>query len=101
MSEILGAAHLVKWRTGSEGRVAQLKHRYGWDRTLLDGLDGARTWCGFGVLAHNSVKISALIAAKTSPATAKKATSAHRAASPRRDTGPPGPPPPSTTDLAA
>jgi transposase, IS5 family len=24
---------LVKWRTGSKGRISHLKHRYGWDRT--------------------------------------------------------------------
>jgi transposase, IS5 family len=39
---------LVKWRTGSEGRISHLKHRYGWDRTLMDGIDGARIWCGQG-----------------------------------------------------
>ncbi len=41
---------LVKWRTGCEGRIAHLKRRSSWDRTLLDGPDGARTWCGHGVL---------------------------------------------------
>jgi IS5 family transposase len=55
---------LVKWRTGSEGRISHLKHRYGWDRTLMDGIDGARIWCGHGVFAHNLVKISGLVAAK-------------------------------------
>jgi len=55
---------LVKWRTGSEGRISHLKHRFGWDRTLMDGIDGARIWCGHGVLAHNLVKISGLIQAK-------------------------------------
>jgi IS5 family transposase len=54
----------VKWRTGCEGRISHLKHRYGWDRTLMDGIDGARIWCGQGVLAHNLVKISGLIQAK-------------------------------------
>jgi IS5 family transposase len=39
---------LVKWRTGAEGRISHLKHRYGWDRTLMDGIDGARIWCGQG-----------------------------------------------------
>jgi len=52
---------LVKWRTGSEGRIAHLKRSWGWDRTVLDGVDGARTWCGWGVLAHNATKISVLI----------------------------------------
>jgi IS5 family transposase len=50
----------VKWRTGSEGRISHLKHSYGWDRTRLTGIQGARTWCGHGVLAHNLVKIAAL-----------------------------------------
>ena len=52
---------LIKWRTGSEGRISHLKHSYGWDRTRLDGLTGTQTWCGFGILAHNAVKISGLI----------------------------------------
>ncbi|HLQ55356.1 MAG TPA: ISNCY family transposase [Streptosporangiaceae bacterium] len=50
----------VKWRTGSEGRISALKRQYGWDRTRLDGTEGARTWTGYGVLAHNLVKIGAL-----------------------------------------
>jgi IS5 family transposase len=50
----------VKWRTGSEGRISSLKRGYGWDRTRLDGLDGARIWTGQAVLAHNLVKIGAL-----------------------------------------
>jgi IS5 family transposase len=56
-----GFRRLVKWRTGCEGRIAYLKRRYGLDRTRLDGLPGARTWCGLGVLTHNTVKIAALL----------------------------------------
>jgi IS5 family transposase len=52
----------IKWRTGSEGRISILKRGYAWDRTRLDGTEGARTWAGYGVLAHNLVKISALAA---------------------------------------
>jgi IS5 family transposase len=52
----------IKWRTGCEGRVSTLKRQYGWDRTRIDGTEGARTWTGYGVLAHNLVKISALTA---------------------------------------
>jgi transposase, IS5 family len=52
---------LVKWRTGSEGRIAHLKHSWGWNRTRIDGIDGARTWCGWGVLAHNATKVAAFI----------------------------------------
>jgi transposase, IS5 family len=51
---------LVKWRTGSEGRISYLKRGYGWDRTRLDGRQGAAIWCGHGVLAHNLVKIGTL-----------------------------------------
>jgi IS5 family transposase len=51
---------LVKWRTGCEGRISYLKRGYGWDRTHLDGRQGAAIWCGHGVFAHNLVKISAL-----------------------------------------
>ena len=52
----------VKWRTGSEARISTLKRQYCWDRTRLDGLDGARIWTGHGVLAHNLVKIATLAA---------------------------------------
>src|SRR6476620_11789879 len=52
----------VKWRTGSEGRINHMKRSYGWNRTELTGLTGARTWCGHGVFAHNLVKIGTLAA---------------------------------------
>ena len=52
----------VKWRTGCEGRINHLKRSYGWNRTHLTGLNGARTWCAHGVFAHNLVKISTLAA---------------------------------------
>ena len=52
----------IKWRTGCEGRINHLKRSYGWNRTQLTTLSGARTWCGHGVFAHNLVKISALAA---------------------------------------
>ena len=52
----------VKWRTGSEGRINHIKRSYGWNRTELTTLRGARTWCGHGVFAHNLVKIGALAA---------------------------------------
>jgi len=55
-----GFRRLVKWRTGSEGRISYLKHVYGWDRTRLDGKAGAAIWCGHGVFAHNLVKIGVL-----------------------------------------
>jgi transposase, IS5 family len=55
-----GFRRLVKWRTGSEGRISYLKRGYGWDRSRLDGREGAAIWCGHGAFAHNLVKISAL-----------------------------------------
>jgi transposase, IS5 family len=33
----------IKWRTGCEGRISTLKRGYGWDRTRLDSLEGAKT----------------------------------------------------------
>ena len=50
----------VKWRTGSEGRINHIKRSYGWNRTELTGIGGARTWGGHGVFAHNLVKIGTL-----------------------------------------
>ena len=51
---------LIKCRAGCEGRNAPLERRSGWDWALLDGLTGARIWCGHGVFTHNLMKISAL-----------------------------------------
>jgi transposase, IS5 family len=55
-----GFRRLVKWRTGSEGRISCLKRQYGWERARLDGRHGAAIWCGHGIFAHNLVKISTL-----------------------------------------
>lgn len=59
---------LIKWRTGSEGRISALKRNYGWNRSLMDDIAGTQTWCGYGIFAHNAVKISGLIAAQNQPA---------------------------------
>jgi IS5 family transposase len=56
---------LIKWRTGSEGRISHLKHRCGWARSAMDGRDRTAIWCGHGVLAHNLVKVTRLAAAET------------------------------------
>jgi len=40
----------------------------GWDRTRMDGIQGARIWCGHGVFAHNLSKIGALLEAAHSKA---------------------------------
>ena len=52
----------VKWRTGCEGRISTLKRAYGWDRTRVDSLQGAKTWTGQGIFTHNLTKIAALTA---------------------------------------
>lgn len=52
----------MKWRTGSEDRISTLKRGYGWDRTRLEGTEGARIWTGQAVLAPNLAKISTLTA---------------------------------------
>ncbi len=44
----------IKWRTGCEGRISTLKRGYGWDRTRLDSLEGAKTWTGQGIFTHRS-----------------------------------------------
>ncbi len=92
---------LVKWRTGSEGRISHLKHGYGWNRTLLDGIDGAQTWCGFGILAHNTVKIARLIDQPNRPSATPPPTVAPT--SPPASPPATGPPPagPPTPEVAA
>ena len=63
--------HLHRGRRGFEPPVghgtsapqaSSVAVRAGWDRTRLDGTEGARIWTGHGVLAHNLVKITALAA---------------------------------------
>jgi IS5 family transposase len=91
---------LIKWRTGSEGRVSALKRSYGWNRSLMDGLAGTQTWCGYGIFAHNAVKISGLIATATpTPSTSQPA---HSGQSTRTaGVGPPGHSPPLTMPQSA
>ena len=55
-----GFVELIKWRTGAEGRIAALKRQHGWARSRIRGLEGARIWCGWGVLSHNTIKLAAL-----------------------------------------
>lgn len=56
-----GFVKLIKWRTGCEARIACVKRDYGWGRSRMDGIDGTRVWCGWGILAHNSVKVGRLL----------------------------------------
>ncbi len=43
--------------------MSTLKRGNGWDRTRIDGTEGARIWTGHRVLAHNLVKIAAALTA--------------------------------------
>lgn len=52
---------MVRWRTGCEGRISCAKRDFGLNRTRIDGLPGARTWCGHGIFNHNLVKIAGLL----------------------------------------
>ena len=83
---------LIKWRTGSEGRISYLKHSWGWERTALDGIDGARTWCGWGILAHNATKI-AVLAEEREMKSACVASAQNRSTTTKRASGRPPPPP--------
>ena len=51
---------MVRWRTGCEGRISCAKRDFGLARTRIDGINGARTWCGHGIFNHNLVKIAGL-----------------------------------------
>lgn len=44
---------LARFRTGSEGRISHLKHRYGLRRSRLKGQHGQQTWTGWAILAYN------------------------------------------------
>ena len=57
------AAASTGWSSGApapRGGSATSNAGYGWDRTRLDGRQGAAIWCGHGVFAHNLAKIGAL-----------------------------------------
>jgi IS5 family transposase len=52
---------MVRWRTGSEGRISHVKRDFGLNRTRYTGIEGARTWCGHGVFNYNLTKIATLL----------------------------------------
>jgi len=80
-----GFRKLVKWRTGAEGRIAALKRGYGWDRTLMDGMAGAGTWCAWGIFAHNGIKLAGLVTGAANPGPPR-----HLAGTPASGAPPPG-----------
>jgi IS5 family transposase len=82
---------LIKWRTGSEGRISHLKHAFGFERTVLDGIDGATTWCNWGLLAHNVTKVAALGEEKidkSNPLRGERPSSRPRTTGPPKDRSP-------------
>lgn len=54
---------LVRWRTGAEGRISHFKRTFGGSRTRFRGIEGATTWVGLGVLAHNLHKVGVVVGA--------------------------------------
>jgi IS5 family transposase len=55
---------LQRFRAGGEGRISLLKRKYGWRHSRLRGLDGVKTWVGWGAIAHNLSKFGQMQAAK-------------------------------------
>jgi len=55
---------LQRFRAGGEGRISLLKRRYGWRHSRLRGLDGVKTWIGWGAITHNLAKYGQMQAAK-------------------------------------
>ena len=80
---------LVKWRTGSEARISHLKRDYGWARSRVDGIGGTQAWCGWGVLAHNATKVSALLHDADVPHSGAAQGAAAAARPTNQGTGPP------------
>ena len=57
---------LQRFRAGGEGRISLLKRKYGWRRSRLRGIDGVKTWVGWGAIAHNLSKYAQIKLAKAS-----------------------------------
>jgi transposase, IS5 family len=51
----------TRWRAGIEARISTLKRDHGWDRTRMSGITGARTWLGWGIFSHNTLKEARLL----------------------------------------
>jgi IS5 family transposase len=85
---------LVKWRTGCEGRISYLKHSWGFERTLFNGEIGVNTWCGWGMLSHNSAKIAVMLQERETKEAERRAKSSPK---PVSDNDPPPEKPPTTS----
>ena len=62
---------------------------------MLDGIDGARTWCGWGILAHNATKIAVLADEREMKSTVVT-TAENRSTTTKRPSGRPPPQPEKT-----
>jgi transposase, IS5 family len=51
----------TQWRAGIEARISTLKRDHGWNRTRMPGITGARTWLGWGIFSHNTLKQARLL----------------------------------------
>src|SRR5262245_38561159 len=47
------ARRALRWRTGSEGRIGELKRRHGLRRCRYRGETGMQRWVGLGIIANN------------------------------------------------
>lgn len=50
---------LCWWRAGCEASTSRLKRKYGLRRNRMRGHSSARIWVGWGIMAHNLVRIGA------------------------------------------
>jgi IS5 family transposase len=53
-----------RYHQGVEGRISVLKRRHGLDRCLYHGQDGIERWIGWGLIAHNLLRIGTTLAAR-------------------------------------
>jgi IS5 family transposase len=51
-----------RWRAGIEGRISGLKRRHGLDRCRYHGDEGMERWVGWGLIAHDLLKIAQAMA---------------------------------------
>ena len=72
--------------------ISALKRSWGWSKSLMESLDGAKVWCGYGIFANNSQKISGLSAEKRQPACPGDRRRAAGAGPPGDAKPPPAPP---------
>jgi IS5 family transposase len=54
-----------RWRADIEGRISELKRRFGLDRCRYHGEAGVERWVSWGLLAHNLRQISRSVATRS------------------------------------